>query len=178
MKLTEASLPGVWVVEPDFQHDERGWFARVFDEREFSERGMSPHVVQCSLSFSTRRDTLRGMHYQEEPHGEAKLVRCVQGAVFDVALDLRADSPTHRQWFGVELSAADRRALYFPPGVAHGFQTLVDGSELLYQIGQEYVPEAGRGVRFDDPAFGIRWPAPAAELIVSERDRSYPDYRG
>jgi dTDP-4-dehydrorhamnose 3,5-epimerase len=177
MRFIETPLPGVWVIEVDLHGDERGWFARTFDAGEFEARGLEPSVVQCSASFNACRDTLRGMHYQAAPHGEAKLVRCVRGAIFDVAVDLRSDSPTFRAWHGVELSATRVRALYIPVGLAHGFQTLADDTEVLYQMGQRYVPEAARGVRFDDPAFGIEWPEPGTTRIISERDRSYPDFR-
>lgn len=177
MRFFQTPLNGAWVVDLDLLGDERGWFARTFDAEEFAARGLNPAVVQCNASFNARAGTLRGMHYQAEPHGESKLVRCVRGAIFDVAVDLRAGSPTFRGWHGVELSAENRLALYIPPGLAHGFQTLTDGAEVLYQMGQHYVPEAARGVRWDDPAFAIEWPAPDGERIVSERDRSYEDYR-
>ena len=176
MKFLDTPLPGVWVIELERHGDERGWFARTFDREEFRARGLNPDVVQCNASFNSRRDTLRGMHYQAEPHGEPKLVRCVRGAVFDVAVDLRSDSATYCRWHGVELTAENGLALYIPAGLAHGFQTLSDDSELLYQMGHHYVPEAARGVRYDDPAFGIRWPEPHGERVVSERDASYPDY--
>jgi dTDP-4-dehydrorhamnose 3,5-epimerase len=176
MRFTETPLPGAWVIELDLLGDERGWFARTFDAAELEARGMNPAVVQCNASFNAQRDTLRGMHYQAEPHGESKLVRCVRGAIFDVALDLRAGSRTTRAWHGVELSAENRRAFYIPAGFAHGFQTLTEDAEVLYQMGHPYVPEAARGVRWDDPAFGIEWPAPREERTVSERDASYPDY--
>jgi len=177
MLFRETPLPGVWVIELELLGDERGWFARTFDAQEFEQRDMNPAVVQCNASFNVRRDTLRGMHYQAEPHGESKLVRCVRGAIFDVAVDLRPDSPTFSRWHGVELSAENHLAYYIPAGLAHGFQTLADGCEVHYQMGHRYVPEAARGVRFDDPAFAIEWPTPAGELIVSERDRAYPDFR-
>ena len=176
MRFKAAELPGVWIVEIDRIEDERGWFARTFDEQEFRERGMEPSVVQCNASFNARRDTLRGMHYQAAPHGEPKLVRCVRGAVFDVAVDLRPDSPTYCRWFGAELSEENGRALYIPEGLAHGFQTLADESEVLYQMGHRYVPESARGVRWDDPAFAVAWPEPAGERVISEKDASYPDF--
>jgi len=177
MRFVETPLPGVWVIEPDRLADERGWFARTFDSDEFRARGLNPAVVQCNSSYNARRGTLRGMHYQAEPHGESKLVRCVRGAVYDVAVDLRGDSPTLRAWHGVELSAENGRALYISAGLAHGFQTLSDDTEMLYQMGHPYVPEAARGVRFDDPAFAIEWPAPDGPRIVSERDACFPDFR-
>jgi dTDP-4-dehydrorhamnose 3,5-epimerase len=176
MKFTATPLRGVWVVEPDRFADERGWFARTFDQEEFREHGMNPDVVQCNASLNARRDTLRGMHYQAEPHGESKLVRCVRGAIFDVAVDLRRDSVSYCDWYGVELTAENGHALYIPSGLAHGFQTLTDDCEVLYQMGRAHVPDCARGVRFDDPAFAIEWPSPDGERIVSERDGSYPDF--
>jgi dTDP-4-dehydrorhamnose 3,5-epimerase len=176
MRFSETPLNGAWVVDLDLLGDERGWFARTFDAEEFAARGLNPAVVQCNASFNLRAGTLRGMHYQAEPHGESKLVRCVRGAIFDVAVDLRPGSPTYRGWHGVELSADNRLALYIPPGLAHGFQTLTDDAEVLYQMGQHYVPEAARGVRWDDPAFAIAWPDSGGERIVSARDRAYPDF--
>jgi len=176
MRFEKTPLPGAWLIELDLLGYERGWFARTFDADEFQRRGMNPAVVQCSASFNERRGTLRGLHYQAEPHGESKLVRCVSGAIFDVAVDLRADSSTFRRWHGVELSASNRLAFYIPAGLAHGFQTLTDHAEVLYQMGDPYVPDAARGVRFDDPAFGVRWPALDGERIVSERDRSFADF--
>jgi dTDP-4-dehydrorhamnose 3,5-epimerase len=160
MRFIETPLPGVWVVELEEIGDERGWFARTFDAKEFEERGLNPAVVQCNASFNARSGTLRGMHYQAEPHGESKLVRCTRG-----------------RWHGVELSAENRLSFYIPAGLAHGFQTLTDDSEVLYQMGHRYVPEAARGVRWDDPAFGIRWPASAGERLISERDRSFADWK-
>ncbi len=177
MRFIETPLNGAWVVDLDLLGDERGWFARTFDAGEFAARGLNPAVVQCNASFNARRGTLRGMHYQAEPHGESKLVRCVRGAIFDVAVDLRGGSPTLRRWHGVELSADNRLAFYIPPGLAHGFQTLSDDAEVLYQMGNPYVPEAARGVRWDDPAFAIQWPEPDGERIVSERDRAFADFR-
>jgi len=178
MKFLQSPLPGVWVIEHDLLRDERGWFARSFDADEFRARGLALDIVQCNGSFTASRGTLRGMHYQAAPHGEPKLVRCVRGAAFHVALDLRPDSPAYCGWHGVELSSANLRALYMPPGVAHGFQTLVDGCEAFYQMGRRYVPEAARGVRWDDPAFAICWPpvADGETRILSPRDRSFADW--
>lgn len=177
MRLTETPLAGAWVVELDRVEDERGFFARTFDRAEWIERGMDPTVVQCNTSFNATAGTLRGMHFQADPHGEPKLVRCTRGAVFDAIVDLRPGSPTHARWFGVDLSAENGTALYVPVGMAHGFQTLADASEVLYMMGHEYVAGAGRGVRWDDPAFGIGWPEPpAGGRTISERDAGYPDY--
>jgi dTDP-4-dehydrorhamnose 3,5-epimerase len=177
MRFDETKLNGAWVVELDLLGDERGWFARTFDADEFAQRGMDATVAQCNASFNARRGTLRGMHYQAEPHGESKLVRCVRGAMFDVAVDLRRESPTFRAWHGVELSSQNRLAFYIPAGLAHGFQTLTDDCEVLYQMGHHYVPDAARGVRWNDPAFDIEWPDAGGERIVSERDASYPDFQ-
>jgi dTDP-4-dehydrorhamnose 3,5-epimerase len=176
MRFEEAPLPGVWVIDVDPLTDERGWFARTFDATEFATRGLNPTVAQCNASFNVRRNTLRGLHYQAEPHAETKLVRCIRGAIFDVAVDLRPESPTYRRWHSVELSSTNRRMLYIPRGLAHGFQTLTDDCELLYLMGRDYVPGAGRGVRWDDPAFAIDWPAVAGERTISEQDRAYPDF--
>jgi dTDP-4-dehydrorhamnose 3,5-epimerase len=178
MRFLETPLPGVWVIELELLGDERGSFARTFDVEDFRAKGLDMDVVQCNVSLTSRRGTLRGMHYQAEPHGEPKLVRCVRGAAFHVGVDLRATSPTYRHWHGVELSARNHRALYLPPGVAHGFQTLLDDYEALYQMGHRYIPECARGVRWDDPAFAIQWPplADGEERTLSERDRSFADW--
>jgi dTDP-4-dehydrorhamnose 3,5-epimerase len=174
MRFSEASLPGVWTIELEQLGDERGWFARTFDVEDFRARGLNPTIVQCNASFNAERGTLRGMHYQAAPHGESKLVRCVRGAIYDVAVDLRPDSPTYCRWFGVELNADSPMMLYLPEGIAHGFQTLSDDCEVLYQMGHEYVPASQRGVRWDDLSFAIDWPA--AVVAISEKDRSYPDF--
>jgi dTDP-4-dehydrorhamnose 3,5-epimerase len=177
VRLEETPLRGAWLVELDRHEDERGFFARTFDREEWAARGMDPTVAQCNTSFNTRAGTLRGMHFQADPHGEPKLVRCTRGAVWDAIVDLRPASPTHRRWFGAELTATNGRALFVPVGMAHGFQTLEDESEVLYMMGHEYVPESARGVRWDDPAFGIEWPEPpSGGRTISERDASYVDY--
>jgi len=175
MQFHQTPLPGAWVVELDLLGDERGWFARSFDAEEFSSRGLNAAVVQCNASFNAHAGTLRGMHYQAAPHGESKLVRCVRGAIFDVAVDLREDSPTFRAWHAVELSAENRLAFYIPDGLAHGFQTLSEDCEVLYLMGHEYVPDAARGVRWDDPALAIEWPPPSGERTISPKDLSYPE---
>jgi dTDP-4-dehydrorhamnose 3,5-epimerase len=174
MIFRATALPGVIVIEPERHADHRGWFARTWCQREFAEYGLTPRLVQCSASFNRRRGTLRGMHYQAPPHAEAKLVRCTRGSIWDVALDLRPDSPTLGRHIGVELTAGNGAALYIPQGLAHGFQTLANDTEVLYQMSECCAPEAARGIRFDDPAFGIRWPI--GDPIVLERDRSYPDF--
>jgi dTDP-4-dehydrorhamnose 3,5-epimerase len=175
MRLVATPLPGAYVVEPDRIGDERGWFARTYDAAAFAERGLQPVGVQCNASFNARRDTLRGMHLQAPPHGEAKLVRCVRGAIFDVGVDLREGSPARLAWHGVELSADNGLAFYLPAGLAHGFQTLTDDCEVLYMMGHEYVPGAAAGARWDDPALAIAWPEPHGERTISAKDRAYPD---
>jgi dTDP-4-dehydrorhamnose 3,5-epimerase len=176
MRFEQTPLPGAWVIELELVGDKRGWFARTFDADEFRARGMSPTTAQCNASFNAARDTLRGLHYQAHPHGESKLVRCVRGTIFDVAVDLRPDSPTFCRWHGVQLGEGSNRAFYIPEGMAHGFQTLTDKCEVLYQMGHPYVPDAARGVRWDDPAFAIDWPSPHAARTISDRDRAHPDF--
>lgn len=167
-------LPGVYVIEPELVPDERGWFARTYAVEEFEAAGLEPGVVHCNLSFNMRAGTLRGMHYQAGPYSECKLVRCTRGSFYDVALDLRRDSPTYLRWHSVELTAENRLALYIPRGLAHGFQTLADETEVYYQMSEPYVVTAARGVRWDDPAFGIIWPA--GDRFVSQRDLSFPTF--
>lgn len=176
VRITPTSLEGLCVVEIAPIGDARGFFARTYDDAVFRSAGLAANWPQHSLSFNLKRGTLRGMHYQAEPQPEPKLVRCTRGAVFDVAIDIRPGSATHRRWFGVELSAERRNALYIPPGFAHGFLTLEDDCELLYLIGERYEPSLARGVRWDDPAFAVAWPF--APGVISERDATYPDYRG
>ena len=174
MKFVETQLPGAFVIEPELASDARGFFARTFCAHEFVAQGLNPSISQCSVSFNERRGTLRGMHYQSAPFEEAKLVRCIAGAIHDVILDLRPSSPSFRRWIAVELSPANRRMVYIPEGMAHGFQTLEDASEVFYQISKPYAPEHARGVRWDDPAFAMRWPL--RDPILFDRDRSYPDF--
>jgi len=175
MIFRQTEIKGVWVVEPERFEDERGFFARTWDAAEFADRGLSDDLAQASISYNRHRGTLRGMHYQVSPHTEAKLVRCTAGAIFDVAVDLRPSSPTFRTWVAVELSVANRLALYVAESCAHGFLTLADDVEISYQISAPHVPDAARGVRFDDPAFGILWPEEI--VVINERDRSYPDFQ-
>ena len=174
MIFTATALEGAWLVDIEKREDERGFFARTWDRREFETRGLNPELAQCSLSFNPREGTLRGMHFQIEPHEEAKLVRCARGSIFDAIVDLRPASPTFKKHLGVVLTADSRRMLYVPEGFAHGFLTLEDGTEVFYQISEFYAPECQRGLRWDDPALAIAWPA--APRLVSERDRSYPDF--
>lgn len=173
MRIDPAPLPGVYTIALEPIEDERGFFARTVDEEAFAAKGLTSRFVQCSVSFNHRKGTLRGLHYQAPPHLEAKLVRCTRGAVFDVAVDLRAGSKTFGRWWGIELSAENRLAAYLPKGFAHGFQTLADESELFYQISASYVAEAARGLAWDDPALAIAWPDKAG-AIASERDRAHP----
>jgi dTDP-4-dehydrorhamnose 3,5-epimerase len=176
VKLVPLGLPGAFLLEPEPAADERGFFARTFCARELAAAGLDVRVAQTSLSWSERRGTLRGLHWQAAPHGESKLVRCVRGRIYDVLLDLRDESHTWRQHVAVELDADRRHAVWIPPGVAHGFLTLADGCEVHYQMSEFHQPEAARGVRWDDPAFGIVWPAPIE--VISTRDRTWPDYFG
>jgi len=175
MRFTEAPLAGAFVVDAQRFGDARGFFARTFCEREFRERGLNPRVAQANVSYNERRGTLRGMHYQRPPYGEAKLVRCTRGAIHDVIIDLRPGSATYLGHFAVLLDEDNRTMLYVPEGFAHGFLTLADGTEVTYQMSAEYSPDHGAGVRYDDPAFGIRWPEPVR--VIVERDRTYPDFR-
>jgi dTDP-4-dehydrorhamnose 3,5-epimerase len=176
MRFVDTPIAGVYVVELERFEDERGFFARAWCRDELTAAGLTADLAQCSLSRNTVAGTLRGMHYQRSPHEEAKLVRCTRGAIFDVALDLRPRSATHGRWFAAELDAASGRALYIPEGCGHGFQTLVDDTDVFYAISAPYAPEAAAGVRWDDPAFGIAWPG-APRRTISDRDLAWPDYR-
>lgn len=174
MIFTPTDLNGAWLVEPQPFRDPRGWFARTFCEREFAEHGLETRFVQHSTSQNVHKGTLRGMHFQREPHAEVKLVRCLKGAIYDAIIDLRPDSPTFKQTRGFELSAENGRQLYIPKGFAHGFQTLTDECEIGYLISEFYAPEASSGVRYDDPAFALAWPLPIS--VISDKDRAWPDF--
>ena len=176
MKFIETDLSGAFVVKTDRHQDERGFFSRAFCRREFEERGLNSEIAQCNISYNKSRGTLRGMHFQVSPHQEVKLVRCLRGSVFDVLIDLRPDSPTYRRWTGVTLSAETDNAVYIPEKFAHGFLTLEDDTILYYQVSEFHRPESGRGVRWNDPAFGIDWPE--EPRVISEKDRCYPDFEG
>jgi dTDP-4-dehydrorhamnose 3,5-epimerase len=176
MRLAPLELRGAYVVEVEPHVDDRGLFARTWSLDEFAEHGLGATWVECSTSFNVRAGTVRGLHFQDEPRREVKLVRCVRGAAFDVVVDLRPDSSTYRGWVGVEITADNRRGIYVPEGFAHGFQTLVDGTELTYQISERYDPELARGVRWDDPAIGVEWPE-CADRVISERDLALPSLR-
>ncbi len=172
MLFRETPVAGAFVIEPERRVDERGHFARVFCEHELAQRGLEGSIRQINTGFSPRSGTLRGMHYQVEPHAEVKIVRCVRGAVFDVVVDLRCDSPTFARWYGIELNENNGLQLYVPRGAAHGYLTLEDDTELVYSTSSPYAPEAARGVRYDDPAFGIQWPA--GIRVISAADSSWP----
>jgi dTDP-4-dehydrorhamnose 3,5-epimerase len=174
VRFVATPLSGVLILEIEPHRDERGFFARTYCEQEFGARGLHARYPQANVSYNARAHTLRGMHWQAPPHGEVKLVRCTAGAIWDVVVDLRP-GPGRFAWFGVELSARARNQLYIPDGFAHGFLTLADDTEVAYQMGAPYVAGAARGMRWDDPRVGIRWPKPPA--VISERDRSYPDFR-
>jgi dTDP-4-dehydrorhamnose 3,5-epimerase len=175
--FTETKLTGAFVIDIERLEDFRGFFARTFCEREFERCGLETHFLQSSVSFNSRRGTLRGMHFQSAPMQETKLIRCTRGAVFDAIIDLRQDSPTYKQHFTVELNAAECKALYVPEGFAHGFQTLEDSTEVYYQMTKVFAPEFACGVRWDDPAFNISWPDVGSKIIL-ERDRLYPLFVG
>ena len=174
MRFTATPIQGVYVIDLEPVEDHRGFFARTYCDDEFRARGLETHFAQASIAFTARRGTLRGMHYQREPYGEVKLVRCTRGAVYDAVIDLRPHSATFRQWFAVELTADNRRMLYVPAGFAHGYQTLQDDTEISYQMSTPYHPEAAAGVRWNDPAFGVSWPIDVT--VIAERDAAYPDF--
>ena len=172
MKFIETKLKGAYLIEPELLEDKRGFFARTFCQKEFEAYGLNPRIAQCNLSYNKHKGTLRGMHYQAAPKAETKLVRCTRGAIYDVIIDLRPESPTYCQWIAEELYAENSKMMYSPEGFAHGFQTLKDDTEVFYQMSEFYSPEHARGVRWDDPAFGIKWPLNTK--IISEKDDNYP----
>ena len=171
MKFIETRLKGAFIIEPEKLKDERGFFARTFCQEEFKMHGLNPHFVQCSRSFNRKKGTLRGMHYQAPPHQEDKLVMCTKGAMYDVIIDLRSQSATCKQWIAVELTAENHKMIYVPKDFAHGFQTLENNTEVFYQISEFYYPERARGLKWDDPAFGIEWPI--RNPLLSDKDKSY-----
>jgi dTDP-4-dehydrorhamnose 3,5-epimerase len=174
MKFLETEIAGVFEIVPELVHDERGFFARSWCQEEFASHGLNSRLVQCNISGNLKKGTLRGMHYQDSPYAEAKLVRCTRGSIFDVAVDLRVDSSTYKRWASAVLSAENHSMFYVPEGCAHGFLTLEDNSEVFYQMSEFYHSEAAQGVRWNDPAFGIEWPAKPE--VISARDASYPDF--
>ncbi|MFZ3215831.1 MAG: dTDP-4-dehydrorhamnose 3,5-epimerase [Candidatus Acidiferrales bacterium] len=174
MTFNKAKIAGVFEIRIEPKSDERGFFARSWCRKEFEDRGLDPSLAQCNISFNTHKGTLRGMHYQTEPFAETKIIRCTQGAIYDVVLDLRPRSATFKDWIAVHLTAENRNMIYIPKGCAHGFLSLQDHTEVFYQMSDFYHPESARGVRWNDPAFGITWPAEVA--VISDRDRTYPDF--
>ena len=176
MQFVPTQLDGAFVIDLDMREDSRGYFARTFCQREFEEHGLNPFVAQCNMSFSRKQGTLRGMHYQTDDAAEAKLIRCVRGAIHDVIVDLRPNSPTYLQHVGVELNADNHRALYVPEGFAHGFLTLTDDVEVFYQVSAFYAPGKEQGLRYDDPAIAIQWPLPVTE--ISDKDAAWPLLEG
>lgn len=175
MLFIETKLKGAFVVELEKYSDDRGFFSRAWCQKEFKEQGINSQFVQANIGFSKNSGTIRGIHYQIAPFEEAKLVRCIRGAIFDVVLDLRPELPSFKQWFGVELSDENRKMLYVPEGCAHGYQTLVDNTEVFYQVSQVYSPESERGIRWNDPEFDIEWPIDE-DLVISEKDQNWPDF--
>ncbi len=175
MKFTETRLKGAYIIELEPIEDERGFFARSWCQREFAEQGLNPNLVQCNISFNPKRDTLRGMHYQEKPHEETKLIRTTRGAIYDVIIDLRQQSLTFKQWSAFELTAENRKMLYVPEGMAHGFQTLCDNTDVFYQISEFYHPKCVNGIRWNDQTFGLKWPK-VPPLVISEQDANYQDF--
>ncbi len=174
MIFTETELRGAYIIELEKREDERGFFARAWCQDEFEAQGLVARIVQANLSFTKKQGTLRGMHYQIAPHAETKLVRCTRGAIYDVIIDLRPDSPSYLQWVGVELTADNYRMLFVPEGFAHGFQTLTDNTDVTYPVSAFYTPGAEQGLRYNDPAFGIRWPLEVQ--VISEKDQNWPDF--
>jgi len=172
MKFVETKLKGAFIITPDFIKDERGFFARTFCRREFKDHGLNPDLVQCNISFNKEKGTLRGMHYQVPPHAEVKMVRCTAGAIYDVIIDFRPASPTFMQWFAAELTAENHGQLYVPEGFGHGYQTLLPDTEVFYQVSAFYNPQSERGVRWNDPAFGITWPLTIT--LISQKDQIHP----
>jgi len=172
MIFTETKLNGVFIIEPEKLEDERGFFARSFDSEIFKEHGLNPNVRQCNMSYNKEKGTVRGMHFQLHPHQEAKYLRCIGGRIFDAVVDLRQKSSTFKQWIGVEMSAENRKMIFVPEGCVNGFQTLTDDVELAYQASEAYIPQYERGLRWNDPAFGIKWPL--EPTVMSEKDKSWP----
>jgi dTDP-4-dehydrorhamnose 3,5-epimerase len=175
MFFQPTKLKDAYIIETDRKEDERGFFARTWCQEEFTEQGLDTNLVQCSISYNKKKGTLRGMHWQIDPFAETKLVRCTQGAIYDVIVDLREDSESYRQWIGVELTPGNRKALYVPKGFAHGFQTLEDDTEVFYQISEFYAPDCARGFPWNDPTFKINWPLEVS--VISNKDRQYEVYQ-
>lgn len=175
MIFTPAMISNVMIVELEKREDDRGYFARAWCEREFAEQAL-PRFVQTNMSMSKRKGTIRGLHYQLDPHGEAKYIRCIRGAIFDVVVDIRKESPTFKQWIGIELTSENRKGVYIPEGLPHAYQALTEDAEVIYSTSSVYTPGAECGVRWNDPTFRIDWPI--KQVIVSEKDSSWPDWKG
>lgn len=178
MLFKEAKLKGAFIVELEPIEDERGFFARSFCKKEFEKWGLNPNIAQCNVSYNKKKGTLRGMHYQVAPHEETRMVSCTSGTIYDVIIDLRPDSPTYCKWMAVELNANDHKMFYIPEGFAHGFQTIEDNTTVFYQMTEFYHPKSAKGIRWNDSAFQINWPIIKEDIIISEKDRSYTDFRG
>ena len=174
MNFKETCLQGAFIIQPEMLNDERGAFARIFCQKEYEKYGLNPNIAQCSISLNNKKFTLRGMHYQKSPHTEAKLVRCSRGLIYDVIVDLRPDSPTFREWTSIEISVENKKMVYIPEGFAHGFQTLEEDTEVIYQMSQFYSPGHSEGFRWNDPSFKIEWPADPK--VISSKDREFPDF--
>jgi dTDP-4-dehydrorhamnose 3,5-epimerase len=174
MRFIETRLKGAFIIEPERLEDERGFFARTFCQKEFEAHGLNPRLVQCNISYNKHKGTLRGMHYQVAPMAEAKLVSCTRGAIYDVIIDLRPESPTYCQWLAEELNAENHKMIYIPEGFAHGFQTLEDGTDVFYQMSEFYSPKHARGIRWNDSTFGIEWHE--RQRIISTKDKNYTNY--
>ena len=174
MLFTETKLRGAWIIDLERLEDERGFFARSWCRREFEKHGLNPQLVQCNISFNSHKGTMRGMHYQVKPYEEAKLIRCTTGSIYDVIVDIRPHSPSYKQYLGIALTPENHKMLYVPEGFAHGFLTLEDNTEVFYQMSEFYAPDHARGFRWNDPVFGIEWPANVQ--VISDRDRDYPDF--
>jgi dTDP-4-dehydrorhamnose 3,5-epimerase len=175
MIFRKTNLKGVFIIELEKHKDDRGYFARTWCENEFKANGLNSKLAQANTALSVQKGTLRGMHYQIAPYEETKIIRCIRGSVFDVVIDIRPDSITYCQWLGIELSSENHTMLYVPEGFAHGYKTLRNNSEVFYLVSQFYTPDAERGIRWDDPAFSIKWPE-TSDLIISEKDKNWPDY--
>jgi dTDP-4-dehydrorhamnose 3,5-epimerase len=177
IRFIETKLKGAFIIEPERFEDHRGFFARSFSREEFLKHGLLADFIEAGISFNRKRHTVRGMHWQAAPHAQAKLVRCTRGAIYDVIIDLRPESPTYKEWMGQELTEQTKLMLYVPPSFAHGYQTLEDDSEVFYELSAKYSPQSERGLRWNDPLFAINWPK-TNDVIINERDRGFPDYRG
>ena len=176
MKLIETKLKGAFVIEPDLIKDERGFFSRLWCQKEFAHYGLNPNLAQISNAYNQKKSTIRGMHFQKSPCEEAKLVRCTSGSIYDVIIDLRPASKTYKQWFSIEISAKSYTMIYVPEGFAHGYQTLEDNTEVIYHMSQFFSLEYYSGVRWNDPAFNIKWPS-VENIIISDKDKNYPDFQ-